>query len=149
MSPIPGKTFPVKEALKAIGAKWNKEKSAWFIDDSKLAEAMEIVNPSKRIYSVNRWINAGPVFVKAASKKEALEYAMEHPPLKEEKDWCHVWDMWINHRYVKAELAAKYQDNKTLSGVSVVPTIAQQMSKNQFAGCTWKKVFAPVNVVEI
>jgi hypothetical protein len=41
--PIRGKTFHVKEALKAIGARWDPNQRVWIIPQSKLAQAEEIV----------------------------------------------------------------------------------------------------------
>ena len=41
--PIQGNTYPVKDQLKALGAKWNPEYKSWFIVDSKLDEANRIV----------------------------------------------------------------------------------------------------------
>jgi hypothetical protein len=41
--PISGRTYDVKESLKAIGAKWDPDRRVWKIQPSKLAEAQEIV----------------------------------------------------------------------------------------------------------
>ncbi len=41
--PITGNTYPVKEALKAIGATWNKEQRAWMIAEEKAEYARAIV----------------------------------------------------------------------------------------------------------
>ena len=40
---ISGNTYPVKDALKAIGAKWDSDRKAWTITDKKLDEAKAIV----------------------------------------------------------------------------------------------------------
>lgn len=40
---ITGNTFPVKEKLKALGAKWNAEDKCWMVSESKAAEAQAIV----------------------------------------------------------------------------------------------------------
>lgn len=43
MVPILGKTYDVKEKLKAIGARWDPDKRVWKIAASRLQEAQEIV----------------------------------------------------------------------------------------------------------
>src|SRR5271154_2057721 len=40
---ITGNTFPVKDQLKALGAKWDGDNKAWMIDASKANEARKIV----------------------------------------------------------------------------------------------------------
>lgn len=40
---ITGNTYPVKDQLKAIGAKWNPDQKCWTITDSKAEEARRIV----------------------------------------------------------------------------------------------------------
>lgn len=40
---ITGNTYPVKDALKAIGAKWDANLKAWKISHDKVAEANSIV----------------------------------------------------------------------------------------------------------
>lgn len=42
--PITGNTYPVKDALKAIGATWNTEKRSWMIAESKAEYARAIVS---------------------------------------------------------------------------------------------------------
>lgn len=48
--PIVGKTFDVKETLKAMGAKWDPDKRTWMIAQSKITEAQEVVRkgPQRR-----------------------------------------------------------------------------------------------------
>ncbi|MDX1931205.1 MAG: hypothetical protein SFU56_01230 [Capsulimonadales bacterium] len=41
--PITGNTYPVKEALKALGATWDKDRRAWMIREEKAAYAQAIV----------------------------------------------------------------------------------------------------------
>ena len=41
---LSGNTYPVKEALKALGAQWDKEQRAWLIAASKAAHARAIVD---------------------------------------------------------------------------------------------------------
>jgi hypothetical protein len=43
MQTITGNTYPVKEKLKAIGARWNRQAQGWDIDDAKAHEARRIV----------------------------------------------------------------------------------------------------------
>jgi hypothetical protein len=40
---IVGNTFPVKDQLKALGAKWNADEKAWFISADKESEANALV----------------------------------------------------------------------------------------------------------
>lgn len=44
MTAITGNTYPVKDALKALGARWNPDQKAWMIADEKAAEARKIVS---------------------------------------------------------------------------------------------------------
>ena len=41
--PIRGRTYPIKEELKELGAKWDRDTGLWWIDPSKLHEAEELV----------------------------------------------------------------------------------------------------------
>lgn len=41
--PITGNTFPVKDQLKALGAKWNPDEKAWMIAEGKAEQARAIV----------------------------------------------------------------------------------------------------------
>ena len=41
---LSGNTYPVKEALKALGAHWDKEQRAWLIEASKAAHAQAIID---------------------------------------------------------------------------------------------------------
>jgi len=43
MTAITGNTYPVKDSLKALGARWNPDQKAWMIDDSKADQARKIV----------------------------------------------------------------------------------------------------------
>jgi hypothetical protein len=40
---IEGNTYPVKESLKALGAKWNPDIKSWMIDPAKMEQANQIV----------------------------------------------------------------------------------------------------------
>lgn len=40
---ITGNTYPVKESLKALGARWNREQKAWMISADKADQARQIV----------------------------------------------------------------------------------------------------------
>jgi hypothetical protein len=40
---ITGNTYPVKDALKALGAKWDADSKCWTITSAKLADAQKIV----------------------------------------------------------------------------------------------------------
>lgn len=44
MQAISGNTYPVKDQLKALGARWNPDQKAWMIADEKAAEARKIVS---------------------------------------------------------------------------------------------------------
>lgn len=41
--PIPGNTYPVKEQLKSLGAKWDGDNKTWIIEAAKLPQAQAIV----------------------------------------------------------------------------------------------------------
>lgn len=43
MVPIPGKTYDVREKLKALGARWDPQNKKWLIAKSRLDLAIEIV----------------------------------------------------------------------------------------------------------
>jgi hypothetical protein len=43
---ITGNTYPVKEALKALGARWNGDSKAWMISADKADQARKIVAES-------------------------------------------------------------------------------------------------------
>lgn len=43
MIPITGNTYPVKESLKALGARWNPDAKAWMVAAEKADEARRIV----------------------------------------------------------------------------------------------------------
>ena len=40
---ITGNTYQVKEALKAIGARWDADQKAWMVDEDKAEQARKIV----------------------------------------------------------------------------------------------------------
>ena len=44
MIAITGNTYPVKDALKALGGKWNPDQKAWMVPDEKVNEANKIVS---------------------------------------------------------------------------------------------------------
>ncbi len=41
---ITGNTYPVKDQLKAIGARWNPDQKAWMISADKAGQAKQIVS---------------------------------------------------------------------------------------------------------
>jgi hypothetical protein len=43
MQLITGNTYPVKEAIKALGGKWNKPRQGWEVPDDKAEEARALV----------------------------------------------------------------------------------------------------------
>lgn len=43
MTAITGNTYPVKDSLKALGARWNADQKAWMVEDSKAEQARKIV----------------------------------------------------------------------------------------------------------
>jgi hypothetical protein len=43
MTTIIGNTYPVRDQLKALGARWNRPAQGWDIDDAKADEARRIV----------------------------------------------------------------------------------------------------------
>lgn len=59
MIQITGNTYPVKDQLKALGAKWNKDDKCWEIAPDKAEEARKIVAgaPTKAIQTGARKFN--------------------------------------------------------------------------------------------
>jgi hypothetical protein len=49
MTAITGNTYPVKDALKALGARWNPDQKAWMVSDERADEARKIVAGSPAI----------------------------------------------------------------------------------------------------
>ncbi len=43
MATITGNTYPVKEALKALGGRWNRAAQGWDVPDARAEEARAIV----------------------------------------------------------------------------------------------------------
>ncbi len=43
MTTITGNTYPVKDAIKALGGRWNKARQGWDVPDDKADEARELV----------------------------------------------------------------------------------------------------------
>lgn len=43
MHAIEGNTYPVRDKLREMGAKWSSKDKAWFITEDKLAEANALV----------------------------------------------------------------------------------------------------------
>ena len=41
---LDGNTYPVRRALKALGARWSWKRKAWLIDESKAKEAQKLVD---------------------------------------------------------------------------------------------------------
>lgn len=58
---ITGNTYPVKEQLKAIGARWNADAKAWMVTPDKAEQARQIVAGAgpKKPYSGYRGYNPG------------------------------------------------------------------------------------------
>lgn len=50
---IVGNTFPVKEGLKLMGAKWNAKDKCWMIEEDKFAKAQAMVNSHNNAYGNN------------------------------------------------------------------------------------------------
>jgi hypothetical protein len=48
MTAITGNTYPVKDSLKALGARWNADQKAWMVEDSKAEQARKIVAGNSR-----------------------------------------------------------------------------------------------------
>jgi hypothetical protein len=43
MTLITGNTYPVKDALKALGGKWDADRKGWMVPDAKAADARKLV----------------------------------------------------------------------------------------------------------
>jgi hypothetical protein len=44
MTQISGNTYPVKDAIKAMGGRWNAEKKCWMVPDELAAKAKALVS---------------------------------------------------------------------------------------------------------
>ena len=44
MVAIRGNTYPVKDAIKALGGRWSPDEKAWMVPDAKAAEAQALVS---------------------------------------------------------------------------------------------------------
>ncbi len=55
--PITGNTYPVKEQLKALGARWNNDLKAWMVTPDKAEQAKAIVVGAGPKKSSNRSSN--------------------------------------------------------------------------------------------
>ena len=70
---ITGNTYPVKDQLKALGAKWDADRKCWTITDSKIEQARKIV--------------AGAPQQQAATPGKCLKC---HGPVKEPYKVCYA-----------------------------------------------------------
>lgn len=48
MKAITGNTYPVKEALKALGGRWNAAQKAWMVSDDVAIEAQALVDSAPK-----------------------------------------------------------------------------------------------------
>jgi hypothetical protein len=48
MTRIVGNTYPVKDKLKAMGARWNAAAKCWMVPEAKAAEAQALVGNTKQ-----------------------------------------------------------------------------------------------------
>jgi hypothetical protein len=58
---VTGNTYPVKEKLKALGARWNGVDKVWMVDADKLDEAQRIV-ASGAVAGAQRSFSSQPSF---------------------------------------------------------------------------------------
>lgn len=58
---ITGNTYPVKDALKALGAKWDADRKCWTITDSKADRARKIVEnaPAQKPATPGKCVKCG------------------------------------------------------------------------------------------
>jgi hypothetical protein len=59
--PISGNTYPVKEQLKALGAKWNAENKCWMIDPAKQQQALKIVESAGPAKPISNYTKSDPM----------------------------------------------------------------------------------------
>ena len=63
MQTIIGNTYPVKDAIKALGGKWNKTAKGWDVPDEVADEARALVsNASSRKYKAYAVTTSGGTF---------------------------------------------------------------------------------------
>lgn len=49
MLKVTGNTYPVKDKLRELGGKWDRDRKVWLVPDNKIKEAQEAVNnPPKK-----------------------------------------------------------------------------------------------------
>lgn len=41
--PLPGKLYPIREELKELGARWDRDTGLWWISPERFSEAMQII----------------------------------------------------------------------------------------------------------
>lgn len=80
---ITGKTYPVKDRLRALGARWDAATKRWMIDESKAAEAQTIVQQQSP--AAPRMLKYGQLWQACAHRRCTVEpvcvnclYCAEH-----------------------------------------------------------------------
>ncbi len=74
MRMITGNTYPVKDALKAMGGRWNADKKAWMVPDEMAIQAQELVAqaPGKRSSYPRRQSRYGSSYTRFNSGAEVF-----------------------------------------------------------------------------
>jgi hypothetical protein len=78
---ITGNTYPVKDALKAIGARWNADRKCWMIAPDKADKARQIVSGSNTAPSAPRGCNPPPRPAPAPSPYAGTKYQVRPKPV--------------------------------------------------------------------
>ena len=78
---ITGNTYPVKDALKAIGARWNGDRKCWMIAPDKADKARQIVSGNTAAPSAPRAYNPTPRPAPAPSPYAGTKYQVRPKPV--------------------------------------------------------------------
>lgn len=75
---ITGNTYPVKDALKALGGRWNADRKAWMVPADKAVEAQRLVGgASKPAY--DSWSRPAAPRAPARRSGKPAGYDRNHP----------------------------------------------------------------------
>jgi hypothetical protein len=90
---ITGNTYPVKEQLKALGAKWNADQKAWMVTEDKAQAAQAIVANAgpKKAFTGTRTATAARSF----GARRSTRYCDECGELATPGTRC--WEMGFMH----------------------------------------------------
>jgi|SRR5579859_2543135 len=97
---ITGNTYPVKDQLKALGARWNPDQKAWMVPDDKAEAARQLVQGAK---------SAAPV-----AKSSRPHFSKCHECGAPSRGYYRCYDCSLEHREGGSRYAGgqSYYDSK-------------------------------------